>query len=75
VLQSILTVVVVGMVAAAGSQGSQQLAGSMGVVQAASMLMQGLESSVFTTATAVAYHQLRVAGEGPAAQQLVQVFE
>jgi hypothetical protein len=72
-LQSLATALVVGMTMAAG--GPERAASSMAVMQASSMLLQGLESSVFTTATAVAYHQLRVAAEGPAASHLGRVFE
>lgn len=62
---------------AVGVQGNnpEQLVGTMGVVQAVNVLLQGLYISVFTTASAVAYHQLRVASEGPSAAQLERVFE
>jgi hypothetical protein len=72
-LQSMVTVLVVLPVVRSG--GGAGPAGSMAVAQASSMLLQGLESSVFTTATAVAYHQLRIASEGPAVAHLVRVFE
>jgi hypothetical protein len=74
VVQSVASVAVLGAVAASG--GNAARAGtSMGALQAMSALMQGLEGSILTTATAVAYHQLRIAAEGPATEQLTRVFE
>lgn len=73
VVQSILSVLVISVVAASGGIPGQA-GGSMAGLQAVSMLMQGVESSVLTTATAVAYHQLRVATEGPATARLGSVF-
>jgi hypothetical protein len=72
VVQGLMSVAVIAAVAGAGGGAG---GGAMGGVQAASMLMQGLESSVMTTGVAVAYHQLRVATEGPGASQLGRVFE
>jgi hypothetical protein len=74
VLQSIATVTVLVAVGASGG-GVARSGTSLGALQAMSALMQGLEGSVLTTATAVAYHQLRIAAEGPATEQLTRVFE
>ena len=73
-LQSALTAAVLGAAAAAGGNDPQRLLGTMAVMQAANMLMEAVYDSVLTAATAVAYHQLRVAAEGPPAQRLAQVF-
>jgi len=75
VLQGVLTGVVVAAAAAAAREDPQRMLGAMSVVQATNMLLQGVYDTLMTTATAVAYHQLRVAAEGPAAQHLGQVFE
>ncbi len=63
------------LIFAAAGGGAEQVGRTMAITQAVSMLVQGLESTVLTTATAVAYHQLREDSEGPATAQLEQVFQ
>jgi hypothetical protein len=75
VLQGVLTAVVVAAAAGVAREDPQRIMGAMSVVQATNTLLQGVFDTVMTTATAVAYHQLRVAAEGPPAQHLGQVFE
>ncbi len=70
-----VTALVVAAAVAAQGKNPEQLVGTMGVVQAVNVLLQGLYTSVFTTASAAAYHQLRAAAEGPSAAQLERVFE
>jgi hypothetical protein len=74
-LQGLLSALVIGAAVGAGGRDPQRLMGTMSVMQAANMLLQGVYTSVYTVATAVAYHQLRVATEGPGAQHLEKVFE
>jgi hypothetical protein len=73
VLGAVLTVGVVGMPGltrgvGVGGQG-------LGAAQALSTLVESVGSSLVTTATAVAYHQLRQVLEGPAVAHLRRVFE
>jgi hypothetical protein len=76
-VQSVMSVVVIGFAAAAGGAGGdpQRLMSSMGGLQAVNMLVQGVLYSALFTGSAVAYHQLRVATEGPGTSQLERVFE
>jgi hypothetical protein len=46
-----------------------------GNVQLVTAILEGVLGSLLTTATAVAYHQLRTAREGHGAAQLGQVFQ
>ena len=69
--QGIVMGAIVGVTAGAGGDPTA----SMPIAQAASLLVQGLEHTLFSTGTAVVYHQLRVATEGPATSTLGQVFE
>jgi len=75
VLQGALTAVVVAAAVGVAREDPHRMMGAMSVVQATNVLLQGVYDTVLTTATAVAYHQLRVAAEGPVAQHLGQVFE
>jgi hypothetical protein len=71
--QAIVVAAVAGVAAAAG--GPEHVASSVGVAQGVSFLAQGLEHTLLSTGTAVVYHQLRIAVEGPATTTLGQVFE
>jgi hypothetical protein len=74
-LQGALTATVVGTAVGIGGQDPERLLGSMSVIQSINMLLQGLYSSFYAVGTAVAYHQLREATEGPAVAHLGRVFE
>lgn len=75
VVQMLVSVVLIGGGALAGGGDPERMLSSLGGVQAVNMLVQGIQSSLVTTATAVAYHQLRVATEGPGSSHLARVFE
>jgi len=75
VLYGVTAAAVVAALVGSGAERAERAMGTMGAIQAANMLFQGVYTSIFTTATAVAYHQLRIASEGPAAAHLERVFE
>lgn len=71
--QSLATVVV--LAATGGFRSGGAAPSGMAGLQAVNALAQAIEQSLLTTATAVAYHQLRAAKEGHAQDHLGQVFE
>jgi hypothetical protein len=73
VFQGVAIAVVAGATAAA--RGPENVGAALGGLQAVSMLMNGLLSTLFGTATGVCYHQLRVARDGPESAALARVFE